>query len=72
MDSKDDLIDKITQQLGKWKANIDSLKPRMEQAEVKAKAKLHAQLEKPGLEHAAGGCFQRTGFLAALEHLVNP
>ena len=45
MDSKEDFKAKIVDQLSKWKANIDGLKTRIEQAEVDAKAKLHDQLE---------------------------
>jgi hypothetical protein len=43
--TKEDLKEKIEEQLAKWKSTIDGLKISFEHAEVDVKAKLHDQLE---------------------------
>ncbi len=45
MGSKEVFKAKIANQLSKWKATIDGLKTKIEQAEADAKAKLHDQVE---------------------------
>ncbi len=45
MVTREDLKEKIEEQLAKWKSTIDGLKVSFEHAEVDVKAKLHDQLE---------------------------
>ncbi len=45
MDSKEVLKEKIANHLSNWKASIDELKSKIDQAEVGAKAKLRDQME---------------------------
>lgn len=46
MESKATYQKRIQSQLTKWKATIDGLRPKIESAEVAAKAKLHEQLDR--------------------------
>jgi hypothetical protein len=45
MVTREELKEKIEEQLAKWKPAIDGLKTKIEHAEVDARAKLHEQLE---------------------------
>jgi hypothetical protein len=45
MVTREDLKEKIEEQLARWKTAIDGLKEKFDQAEADAKAKLHDQIE---------------------------